>query len=425
MKVIHVNYSGSQGGGAAIAALRLHQAIQDFDADISSEYWCARPDPDQRTYCFQSARTSKLNNLKNVLIGKLLKRPVRSLNLFPTSLVSKLNASDADVINLHWINGEMVSIHQLGQLKKPVVWTMHDMWAFCGAEHYTVSSRYMDGYDQDGFKIARVEESEGTRGVLTKFDIDRWVYLRKERAWKNLNLHISTPSRWLADCSENSALMGHVPTISIPNCLDLDLFKPLGNKVALRREFNLPSNKKIILFGAVDPKIARKGGDLLLRALEGIKSPEKYALAVFGNNQGAQVAGMETHNVGSIYEPEKMARLYSCADVMCVPSRQDNLPNTCVEANACGLPIVAFNIGGIPDIVDHKQSGYLAEPFDTDDYCHGLEWILSRSRGDGGSDSKIDYDRLCQNAREKAIATYAPEIVASQYFNLYRELVGE
>jgi glycosyltransferase involved in cell wall biosynthesis len=338
------------------------------------------------------------------------------LNLFPTDLVSKLNASDADVVQLHWINGEMISIEQLGRLEKPIVWTMHDMWGFCGAEHYTYSTRYMDGYTPEGFRKSQIEDGEGQGGVLTRLDIDRWVYLRKKREWKQLNLFISPPSRWLADCSRKSDLFGHYPVKAIPNCIDLDLFGPKGDKKALRGEFDLPVDKKIILFGAMDPRVKRKGGDLLLQALGGVADPELLALAVFGNNQGGQIAGIETCNVGMIRDPEKMARLYSCSDVMCVPSRQDNLPNTCVEAHACGLPIAAFRIGGIPDIVDHLQTGYLAEPYCVDDYRRGLEQILFGS--------PADYDRMCHNARSKALETFSPETVVQQYLHLYKKILG-
>lgn len=435
MKVIHVNYSGSQGGGAAIAALRLHRAMLYSKADLSSEYWCARSDSDPQTYCFQSSCMSFLGKVENNVIGKLLKKSVRSLNLFPTSLVARLNASDADVINLHWINGEMVSIAQLGRLKKPVVWTIHDMWAFCGAEHYTTSRRYIEAYSSRNLKENNSDairhlssgvlaKGDAPRSLLPRVDIDRWTFRRKQRHWKNWRPYIVTPSRWLADCSRNSALLGHLLTCSIPNCIDLNMFRPINDKAALRREFNLPPDRKIILFGAVNPKIERKGGDLLLKALQRLQNPEKYALAVFGNNQGSRVASIDTCNVGSIREPEKMARLYNCADVMCVPSRQDNLPNTCVEAHACGMPIVAFRIGGISDIVDHRKSGYLAEPFNVDDYVRGLQWVLSREEVGRGCDDEIGYDHLCLNARQKAEETFAPNLVAEQYLKLYKQAVG-
>lgn len=413
LNIIHVNYSGSQGGGAAIAAMRLHEAMLKYD--IHSEYWCARPDADPRTVNCQSALMSKINKFSNACLGKLLKRPVRSLNLFPTTLVEALNKSNADVVNLHWINGEMVSIAQLGRLKKPVVWTMHDMWAFCGAEHYTNSSRYKSAYVPAGFKSARDAELEGAPGLIAKYDIDRWTYQRKKRAWKKLNLHIVTPSRWLFECVCESTLMGSVPIHHIPNCIDLEQFKPLCEKAEFRREFNLPQNRRIILFGAVDPTIRRKGGDLLLEALENMPHPEKYALAIFGRNEGEQVAGIDTVYVGRIWDPEKMVRLYNAADVMCVPSRQDNLPNTCVEAHACGLPIVAFNIGGIPDIVDHERTGYLAKPFDPEDFAQGLEWVLSEPPAG---------INLFGNARAKAVASFPPDRVVENYRNLYEKMIA-
>ena len=420
MKVIHVNFAGSLGGGAGIAAYRLHEAMNESCGLLESEFWSAIPDPHGKTRCFRPSRLQKIDTLKNILLFKLLKRPVRSLNLFRSKLVDLLNQSDADVINLHWINGEMVSIEELGRLRKPVVWTMHDMWAFCGAEHYTHTKRYLDGYAKAGFSKTKTFELEGLKGLLTYADIDRWTYLRKQRSWSMLKLHVVTPSRWLSHCVAQSTLLGHVPVSTIPNCLDIRSFCPLEKRDEYRARFGFPLDKKVILFGAMDSGVSRKGGDLLLAALQHLKHPERHALAVFGAHNG-QIAGIETVNVGRIQNMQTMVELYNAADVMCVPSRQDNLPNTCIEAHACGLPIVAFDVGGISDIVQHRKTGYLARPFEITDFYRGIEWILSDAEL---SEAGLTSDRLGRNAREKAEQCFSPEQVVRLYRNVYSNLAG-
>jgi glycosyltransferase involved in cell wall biosynthesis len=412
MKIIHVNFSGS-GGGAAIAALRISNALNERGEDIESILWCARRPADRGCYCFNGKLFKKLDSVKLVFLSKLFRRGGEfSVNIFPSMLIRRLNRSDADVIHLHWINGELLSIKQLGQLKKPVVWTFHDMWPFCGGEHYAQTERYNSGYSPESSS-----SSKRGSGLFAHVDLDRWIFRRKLTHWKKLKLHIVCPSRWLAYCSRHSVLLGHVPTSVIPNCLDLETFYPMINKSELRQKYGLPLDKKIILFGAVDPDSSRKGGDLLLKALGQLKDPSRYVLAVFGSDTGPDFAGIRTVWLGRIFEEARLAEVYNCADVMCVPSRQDNLPNTCIEAHACGVPIVAFNIGGIPDIVDDRLSGYLAKAFEVDDFARGIEWILEEGTNRQG--------KFSVNSREKALLQFNGAAVSEQYIAVYQQVLKE
>lgn len=195
MKVIQVNYSDNIGG-AARAAYRIHFALRKSGIDsrmlvdvLSTGDWTVES---------SKGKFAKVRPMVAGLLNKTLKtaNPIlHSTGILPSRLHQQLNASDADLIHLHWVNAEMISVAEIGKLKKPVVWTLHDMWAFCGAEHYTEDLRWRDGYTA----INRPAYEVG-------FDLNRWTFVRKQKHWKR-PMHIITPSRWLADCAKNSALM--------------------------------------------------------------------------------------------------------------------------------------------------------------------------------------------------------------------------
>lgn len=335
----------------------------------------------------------------------------KSVNVFPSMLVHQLNRSDADVIHLHWVNSEMISIAALATFKKPVVWTFHDMWPFCGAEHLAKDTRYVTGYQSSEFGAHNSETK--AQGLKSKafFDLDRWVFRRKQKHWKNWHPCIVTPSNWMAECVRESMLFRGLPVEVIPNGLDLNVFKPMDQSAA-RQRFNLPLDKKLVLFGAYNPFDQNKGGDLLTEALAKVQSA-CVELVVFGAAKGPQIAGLPTHWMGSFSSEPDLAQLYNTADAVIVPSRQENLPNTVAEALSCGIPVAAFNIGGIPDMVVHRENGYLALPYDVDDLAQGIDWLLQAA--DGSS--------LRQNARNKAEQCFDAQQVAARYIKVYNKIL--
>jgi glycosyltransferase involved in cell wall biosynthesis len=408
MKVLTVNFSGSRGG-ASIAARRLHQAL--LDEGLQSELWCARdPDDVHEVRVLHTSFQKKLNSAKNILVQKLVRRmgynEERSFNFFRTPLIQQINASDADVVHFHWINAEMVRIEQLKGLKKPVVWTFHDMWPFCGAEHYTDDTRYEIGYSRARF-----------------IDVDRWVFRRKVRAWRALRIHIICPSNWLGSCVKRSALMHASPVSVIPNCLNMDRFKPVGesDRKTIREKFGISEEKRVLLFGAVNAKDVRKGGDLIAEALSLLADKEKYVVVVFGHGNFENMGGIETICAGTVSGDAALEELYSCADLFCIPSRQDNLPNTILEALSCGVPAVGFYIGGLPDLIDDRENGRLVAPFDTKAYALAIAWCFS----DGSQDESGNrMKKLRKKARLKAEQSYAPDIVVEQVRSVYRQVLS-
>lgn len=411
MKILHLNKSDINGG-AARAAYRIHHALKKSNIDScmkvdhkSSGDWTV-----QKSHGLTLELRVKINQLLSKIIGLLLKTNnpiIHSLSLFSAGKVAEINNSDMDIVHLHWVQGEMLSIVEISKIKKPIVWTLHDMWAFCGAEHYTFDERYMSAYSKNN-------RSSYEQGV----DINRWIWSRKKKYWKE-PIHIVTPSHWLAECVKQSALMRDWPVSVIPNAINTDSWLPI-DKIEARRLLNLPSNKKLLLFGAMggenDP---RKGFDLLLIALQQLKKNRiDIELIVFGQLEPEKPfdLGLSVHYMGYVHDDVSLRLLYSAADIMLIPSRQDNLPNTGVESLACGTPVVAFNICGLPDIVKHMQTGYLAEAFKVDDFVKGILWILE-------DEERQEY--LSQNARQYAVNTFSSLKVAEKYKAVYESIVGK
>jgi glycosyltransferase involved in cell wall biosynthesis len=441
MRVIHLNFSDINGG-AARAAYRIHHCLRS--AGIDSRMWVNKATAGDWTVegpktKFEKLMTALRPRLVSPLV-KLLKTEnpiIHSLCLLPSQWVDRINASDADIVHLHWVQGEMLSVADIGRIKKPLVWTLHDMWAFCGAEHYTTDHRWREGYRRDN----RPSHESG-------FDLNRWVWARKRKHWQR-PIHIVTPSNWLANCARESALMQSWPITVIPYPIDTESWKPMEQNLA-RELLGLPANVPLLLFGAMgggsDP---RKGFDLLLKALSHLRDDQRaqgLELVVFGQRapQSPPDLGFPIHYTGHFHDDLSLRALYSAADVMVIPSRQDNLPNTGVEAHACGTPVVAFDIGGLPDIVEHQKTGYLAKAFDTEDLARGILWVLEHAgspRACGPRDDiraslrggEVDVATIHQTtgasnairtaARSKAVQALSQQIVSAAYKSLYEKRI--
>jgi glycosyltransferase involved in cell wall biosynthesis len=409
MKVVHLSHS-DLSGGAAIAAYRIHRALRSQGVDstmavnkaISGDWTVQRPPSAlarQMAYVRPYLSSFFSKGLQTTEPG------IHSTALVSSTWPQRLKATGADIINLHWVNWEMLSIADIGQLQQPVVWTLHDMWAFCGAEHYTNDHRWQEGY----WRHNRPSYEGG-------FDLNRWTWHRKRKHWRK-PFQIVTPSQWLADCVRKSALMGDWPVTVIPYPIDTELWQPVDKGLA-RQLLNLPQDVPLLLFGAgggtADP---RKGFDLLSAALDRLRGEiAGLELAVFGQGEPKQPLDVDfpVHYMGRLQDPLSLRVLYSAADAMVIPSRQDNLPNTGLEAHACGTPVIAFKVGGLPDIVDHLKTGYLAAPFDIEDLARGVQWVFAES-----DRSKS----LGEAARQRALNLWAPEIIASLYHGIYSSIV--
>lgn len=411
MKVIQLNYS-DLNGGAARAAYRIHHALRQAGVD-SGLFVDSATSGDWTVQGPKTRIGQGLAKLRPTL-GRAVFNPVfkthnpmtHSPSLLPSGRVNALNNSDADLLHLHWVQGEMLSIAEIGRLRKPVVWTLHDMWAFCGAEHYTEEYRWRGGYR----KADRPHYESG-------FDLNRWTWERKRKQWQR-PMHIVTPSKWLAQCVRESALMRDWPVSVIPNPIDTKRWRPLEQNLA-RELLGLPKGVPLLLFGAIggsrDP---RKGFDLLQMALQHLRGeiPE-LELVVFGQLQPKDPPdlGFPIYYTGHLHDDLSLRALYSSANVFVLPSRQDNLPNTALESMACGTPIVAFDTCGLSDIVTHSESGYLAKAFDSIDLARGIKWIASSSE---------EYKIISENSRMLAQEKFEYEKISEMYIDTYSRVLG-
>jgi glycosyltransferase involved in cell wall biosynthesis len=410
VKILHVNTSDTQGG-AARAAYRLHRSL--LAEGIGSQMLVQSKASDDFTVVGPTTKIQKgLGKIRPTLDSFPVRHyKHRTKTLFSpawvpfSDVVDRINELNPDVVHLHWIAGGMVRIEDVARIKAPIVWSLHDMWAFTGGCHY----------DEEcgGFR-----QQCGNCKVLgsgTSKDLSRRVHGRKQATFqKKKNITLVGLSKWLADEAANSSLFSSQQVVNLPNPIDTEVFSPF-NQAAARELLNLPQGKKLILFGAMgatsDP---RKGYKELSQALKQLQIDDA-GLVVFGASQpqGRSEFPQPAHYLGRLHDDVTLRVLYSAADVMVVPSYQEAFGQTASESMACGTPVVAFGATGLLDIVDHKENGYLAKPFEPADLAHGIEWILNH----------VNYNKLCENARKKVVQYFDFKVVAPQYIELYRSVL--
>ncbi len=407
MKILHISYS-KERGGAAKACLRLHRALlnHNVDSKIITALIPNTEGENVESYCNSTFKQviRKAKKILNLLTAmSFQKTDNQELHTFDFgNIVSPefINKSDADIVHLHWVNYSMLGIKTIKKIKKPIVWTFHDMWAFMGCEHYdnlNSPDRYIAGYSKD---------NKNVRGI----DINKIAWNAKKKHWKNVKFNIVTPSRWLKECTEKSYLFKNANVVNIPNVIAEDKFYNKKKEEA-RKNLMLSEDKNYILFGTFNTKTYNKGGDLLYKALKNIKL-ENTELVIFGADSSNETYNIPTRYMGYIRDESKLNDLYNAADVFVVPSRQDNLPNTVLESICCGTPVVGFNIGGLPDMIVHKHNGYLAKPFDTTDLISGIEFILNNK-------NTTDF---AQNSIKHFKSKFSEKVVIPQFLKLYDEV---
>jgi glycosyltransferase involved in cell wall biosynthesis len=417
LKVLILSLS-DLGGGAARAAYRLHQGLLAKGIDsqmlvqnkvsgdptvlapkskIQRGIAAVKPALDQLPFAWHRDRDPTIN--------------IYSSQWLPNKIVAKIEQINPDLINLHWVCGGFVPIEALSKLKQPLVWTLHDMWAFTGGCHY---SGACDRYQQSCGACPQL-------GSSRNLDLSRWIWQRKAKAWQNLNLTVVTPSQWLADTAQSSSLFQDFPIQVIGNGIDPQIYQPHSPEIA-RKILNLPIDKKIILFGALDStQDQRKGFPLLLAALhnlQSLESSEAIELVIFGASAPLEPIdfGFKTRYMGKFSDDITLSLLYAATDVFVAPSVQDNLPNTILEAMFCGTPCAAFNIGGIPDMIEHQQNGYLAEAFLPEDLAQGIHWILADT---------ARYQELANKSRAKALSEFSLERQTQKYLRVFDSLYSK
>lgn len=400
-------------GGAARCAYRLHKGLQSLGADstyvVQNKF---STDEDVLTY------RTKLNRLSAVVRPSLDRMPIRFYRnrvkgYFSTGLMtrfdpSSINRLSPDIINLHYVAEGFLPIESLKLFNRPIVWTLHDSWPFTGGCHLPGDCN-------------RYQQSCGACPILgskNSHDLSYWIWRRKTKSWHDLNMTIVTDSTWLAECVRNSSLFRNYRVEAINPGLDVMRYRPIDKKNA-RSLLSLPIDKKLILFGAMhSTSDANKGFQFLQPAIQRLSKTKlggHAELVIFGASEPSNPPdlGMKAYYMGRLHDDISLTVLYSAADVMVVPSIRESFGQTASEAMACGTPVVAFGATGLLDIVEHKKTGYLANPYDTEDLANGIAWILH--------DTKL---RMCisTQARLKSEKAFSLELMVSKYLTLFADI---
>ena len=418
MQIIQLN-STYRAGGAAIAADRFKTAIETHTyITVKQLVQKKRPQNSSLPEDIQALLPNSISKVSYLFRHLISDKQLKPYGLHKSSLFSHFDKGvrhlskhhwiqNADIIHLHWINDHFLSAKELALLKrsgKPVFWTLHDMWPFTGGCHYAGN-------------CTRFQNTCGHCPILesqTQQDLSRHVWTLKEKTFSGLNLHIIGPSQWITRISQSSRLLGSFPHWNVPNAIRCDVFQPTPY------QDGRPSRR--LLFGGMnatgDP---RKGFQYLLEALRLLAaySPKPdYELFVFGSGADPEVEQQlpfPAKFTGHVQGDEALAQVYQKADLMIVPSLEDNLPNTILEALACGVPVVAFDVGGISDMVQTGVTGYLARSKDAYDLAEGIRYATQPER----------HRELSRRARALIRKQFDAPVIARRMEDIYRESLSQ
>lgn len=410
MKIIHIS-TGYNHGGAAIACKRLVEAQRDngIDAEILTQEQGIFPE------YVHSTTNSKLReklNLFRLAWEKFIYLFHQSSGSyrFQYSLAnSGQNISknklllEADIIHLHWINGGFISMSNIKKilaLGKPVVWTLHDIWPLTGGCHITANCEEYKKHCTNCFYLNRSTDSLSKRQLAEKREIF------------DSQIHFVAPSQWQLNRAKLSFVFGENKITRIANPINQNTYRL--DKIKCRQKLVLDVNSKVILFGAFNVVAEHKGMLYLLDALTKLPQNKNMELVVFGKKSELfEQLQYKVHYLGYISDEREMMEAYCAADLFVSPSIEDNLPNTILESFSLATPVAAFNTGGIPDIIDHKINGYLAEYKNADDLAKGIMWCLENNKE----------GELGENASKKISSHFTPKKIASEFKKFYTNLL--
>tara|TARA_B110000261_G_scaffold56439_2_gene66577 strand:- start:2923 stop:4146 length:1224 start_codon:yes stop_codon:yes gene_type:complete len=377
MKILHVNFSDNYGG-AAIAVMRIHKLLLRNKIDSSllvSDKILNEP----KTFSINKT-SEKLKNIIKGSINRNLKflfksknKTTHSLNIIPSSLLYEINKFNADIVNLHWIGNETISISQINKIKTKLVWTLHDMWPFCGAEHYTNNKRFEYGY-----KLSNKPTSE------TGLDINKYIWEKKTKHFKKIKKIIVTSS-WMKNAAKKSFLFKDKQITEIPLPIDVNNWNYIKNNKYIKKLLKIEQNKKIIVFGSDNYlKNERKGLKFYLNLVKKLNK-DKYQFIVFGEDNHEEFNSYlkklnikkKILNMGKLKDELSLKIFYSSIDLLILPSTQESFGLIAQEGSIMGVPSIVFNNTGLTSVIDHKKNGYLSKSNSNEDIYAGVKWCLS------------------------------------------------
>lgn len=423
MRVLIVNTS-ERTGGAAVAAHRLMDALNNHGVKATMLVGDRSGGKIQTSSLTVVSLKGRWRQLWNFLWERLViffHLHLRRKHLFEIDIanagtdITRLRVfQEADVIHLHWINQGMLSLDGIRKILrsgKPVVWTMHDMWPATAICHLTLGC--------DNFKTA-CHHCKYLPGGGGTNDLSARVWHRKQAVLNGQSVSFVACSRWLEEEARQSALLMEQKITNIPNPIDTYIYK-VGNKSEARQRLGLPQDKQVLLFVSQRVTNHNKGMDYLVEAcLLMVKQypdmQERATIAILGGHaeEVSDLLPFEAYPLGYISEEHRIVDVYNAADVFVLPSLSENLPNTIMEAMACGVPCVGFKVGGIPEEIDHQKNGYVAAYRDAQDLARGLHWVLAEA----------DYEALSKAAVTKVKRCYSQQSVALKYTEVYNEAIA-
>ena len=419
MRVLIVNTTERQGG-PAIAAYRLTEALKNNG--IKAKMLVRRKSTEQLTTVL--AERSVANRL-SVLWERFLvalhthfrRNRIYAIDLGHSGgdITELPEFKQADVIHLHWVNDGMLSLSSIEKIiasGKPIVWTLHDMWPFKGVCHY---AHDCDHYTEHCHDCSQLNSRKHSDVAFRTFE-------RKAQLLKGVHIRFVACSRWLGNMASNSRLLQGKRVECIPNVININLFRPRDKQQA-REALGLPIDKRLILFSSHTLSDERKGFHYLREAAIRLAAehPEwkgRLGIVIVGKDMNPAMCHdipLDVYPLNYIADEKKMADAYNAVDLYAIPSLQDNLPNTVMEAMACGVPCIGFNVGGIPEMIDHLHNGYIAEYKNVSDLAGGIHWLLTEG----------EYDILSREAARKAATTYGENNIAMKYIAIYNQMTGK
>ncbi len=413
MKVLVVNTSDKQGG-AARASYRLYKSLLGENVDCkmlvldkcSDDYnvYSTIPNNSKKLY------TQLISLLNRIPVGRYKNKTktLFSIDKYSSTNIDKyIDEIKPDILHLHWINHGMLKVKDLSHLKIPIIWSMHDNWLFTGGCHIKWEC---NKYIEECGACPRL-------GSQKDNDLSRKFWIQKKKNFQQINnLTIIGLSKWMAKSAKESSLLKNYNIVNLPNPIDTKSYFQFNKQIA-RSLWGFPTYKKLVLFGAMSATSdINKGFKELSEAITAIDRTD-LEFVVFGSSEPENPPnlGCHIHYVGSLSDDVSLVALYNSVDVMVVPSLQENLSNAIMESLACGTPVVAFDIGGNSDMVEHKSNGYLAKPYNTDDLALGINWVL---------DSE-NYTKLSDNAVSKVENEFSFDIVSKKYIDLYKSILNK
>lgn len=418
MRVLIVNTS-ERTGGAAVAANRLMDALNNNG--VKAKMLVMKKETDNITvvglkdgwrqrwhflwerftiYCHLRFHRDNLFQIDTANAG--------------TDITKLPEFQEADVIHLSWINQGFLSLKNIQKILKSgkaVVWTMHDLWPATGICHYSADCT---AYQSVCANCPLLPNGGSNRDLSTR------IFNRKKKIYNNSGIHFVGCSKWIAGQARSSALLSGLNITQIPNPIDTHIYYKKDRQQA-RLHATLPADKRIILFVSQRVTMERKGITFFIDAIQKLAAqyPEmkdNTVIAIMGGHAEEIQPRLALPSIplGYVGSERQIVDIYNASDVYVLPSLGDNLPNTIMEAMACGVPSVAFRVGGIPEMIDHQKNGYLAKYRDADDLATGIHWVLDEA----------DADEVSRQCLQKVGASYSQRTVAMKYIEVYNQALA-